>query len=46
MAFHNEILVAAFGVAIFSIIVQGLTMKPLLRGLGLLPGSARMEPQR
>jgi monovalent cation:H+ antiporter, CPA1 family len=43
MPYHNEILVAAFGVVVFSIIVQGLTMKPLLRGLGLLPGSGRVS---
>ena len=36
MTFHDEVLIAAFGVVVFSIVVQGLTMKPLLRGLGLL----------
>jgi CPA1 family monovalent cation:H+ antiporter len=36
MPFHDEVLIAAFGVVVFSIVVQGLTMKPLLRGLGLL----------
>ncbi|HEX3673523.1 MAG TPA: sodium:proton antiporter [Rhizomicrobium sp.] len=33
---RNEILIATFGVVTFSVIVQGLTMKPLLRRLGLL----------
>jgi CPA1 family monovalent cation:H+ antiporter len=46
MPFHNEILVATFGVVVFSIIVQGLTMTPLLRALGLLAGAARLELQR
>jgi CPA1 family monovalent cation:H+ antiporter len=36
MTFHDEVLIAAFGVVVFSIVVQGLTMKPLLRALGLL----------
>ena len=45
MTYRNEILVAAFSVVVFSIIVQGLTMKPLLRGLGLLARSARMQPR-
>jgi CPA1 family monovalent cation:H+ antiporter len=36
MTFHNEIMIAAFGVVVFSVIVQGLTMKLLLRRLGLL----------
>jgi CPA1 family monovalent cation:H+ antiporter len=36
LTFHNEILIAAFGVVVFSVIVQGLTMKLLLRRLGLL----------
>ncbi len=33
---HDEILIATFGVVTFSVIVQGLTMKPLLRRLRLL----------
>jgi monovalent cation:H+ antiporter, CPA1 family len=36
-AFHSEILVTAFGVVIFSVVVQGLTMQLLLRKLHLLP---------
>jgi CPA1 family monovalent cation:H+ antiporter len=36
LAFHDSILIATFGVVVFSVIVQGLTMKPLLRRLGLL----------
>jgi monovalent cation:H+ antiporter, CPA1 family len=36
--FHNEVLVTAFGVVIFSVIVQGPTTMPkLLQKLNLLP---------
>ena len=34
---YNEILVTAFGVIVFSVVVQGLTMPWLLRKLGTLP---------
>jgi CPA1 family monovalent cation:H+ antiporter len=34
---RNEIVIAAFGVVAFSVVVQGLTMPPLLRMLALLP---------
>ena len=37
LALRNEIVVAAFGVVAFSVVVQGLTMPLLLRVLGLLP---------
>jgi CPA1 family monovalent cation:H+ antiporter len=37
LAFHSEILIATFGVVVFSVIVQGLTMPVLLRMLRLLP---------
>ena len=37
LAWRNEIVVAAFGVVTFSVVVQGLTMTPLLRRLALLP---------
>jgi CPA1 family monovalent cation:H+ antiporter len=37
LAFHSEILIATFGVVVFSVIVQGLTMPVLLRVLRLLP---------
>ena len=37
LAFRNEIVTAAFGVVVFSVVVQGLTMPPLLRLLALLP---------
>jgi len=37
---HGEVVVAAFGVAAFSVIVQGLTMPPLLRRLGFVPARA------
>jgi monovalent cation:H+ antiporter, CPA1 family len=34
---RNEIVIATFGVVAFSVVVQGLTMSPFLRILGLLP---------
>jgi CPA1 family monovalent cation:H+ antiporter len=34
---RNEILIATFGVVVFSVVVQGVTMSPFLRLLGLLP---------
>jgi CPA1 family monovalent cation:H+ antiporter len=37
LAMRNEILVATFGVVAFSVVVQGLTMAPFLKMLGLLP---------
>lgn len=37
MVFRNEILVATFGVVVFSVIVQGLTMPPLLRRVKFRP---------
>jgi CPA1 family monovalent cation:H+ antiporter len=37
LAFHGEILIATFGVVVFSVIFQGLTMPMLLRVLRLLP---------
>jgi CPA1 family monovalent cation:H+ antiporter len=36
-AFYNEILITAFGVVIFSVVAQGLTMPLLLQRLHLLP---------
>jgi CPA1 family monovalent cation:H+ antiporter len=33
---HDEIVVAAFAVVVFSVVVQGLTMPPLLRMLGFI----------
>ena len=36
LAMRNEIVVATFGVVAFSVLVQGLTMSPLMRKLGLL----------
>ena len=35
--YHDEILVAAFAVVVFSVVAQGLTMPLLLRKLGFLP---------
>jgi CPA1 family monovalent cation:H+ antiporter len=37
LAFRNEIVIATFGVVAFSVVVQGLTMSPFLRVLGLMP---------
>jgi CPA1 family monovalent cation:H+ antiporter len=34
---HDEILIATFGVVVFSVVAQGLTMPLLLRKLGFLP---------
>jgi len=39
LVFHNEI-IATFGV-VFSVVVQGLTVPPLLRALALLPKRPR-----
>lgn len=41
LQFHSQITIAAFGVVVFSIIIQGLTVPVLLRRLGLLPPNAR-----
>jgi CPA1 family monovalent cation:H+ antiporter len=37
LAYHSEILIAAFAVVSFSVVVQGLTMPALLGRLGFLP---------
>ncbi len=37
LALRNEIVIATFGVVVFSVVVQGLTMPPLLRALAFLP---------
>ena len=37
LAWRNEIVIAAFGVVAFSVVVEGLTMPLLLRILGFLP---------
>jgi monovalent cation:H+ antiporter, CPA1 family len=39
MPLRNEIVIASFAVVAFSVLVQGLTMTPLLRRLGFLPAS-------
>jgi monovalent cation:H+ antiporter, CPA1 family len=36
---YNEILITAFGVVVFSVVVQGLTMRLLLRKLNILPNT-------
>ncbi len=36
---YNEILITAFGVVVFSVVVQGLTMPLLLRKLNILPNT-------
>lgn len=38
LALRDEVVVATFAVVAFSIVVQGLTMPPLLRALGFMPG--------
>lgn len=43
---RNEIVTVSFGVVAFSIFIQGLTMRPFLRGIGEVPGKpARRAPQ-
>jgi len=37
LAYREEIIATVFGIVIFSIFVQGLTIKPLLRGLNSVP---------
>jgi CPA1 family monovalent cation:H+ antiporter len=37
LPFRNEIVIATFGVVVFSVVVQGLTMSPFLRVLGVMP---------
>jgi CPA1 family monovalent cation:H+ antiporter len=37
LAYRDEIIIAAFGVVVFSVMIQGLTMPLLLRVLGFLP---------
>jgi CPA1 family monovalent cation:H+ antiporter len=37
LAMRGEILIATFGVVVFSVIIQGLTMPPLLRLTGFMP---------
>jgi CPA1 family monovalent cation:H+ antiporter len=37
LAYRDEIIIAAFGVVVFSVVVEGLTMPPLLQMLGFLP---------
>jgi CPA1 family monovalent cation:H+ antiporter len=40
LALRDEVVVATFAVVAFSIVVQGLTMPPLLRALGFMPGDS------
>jgi CPA1 family monovalent cation:H+ antiporter len=47
LKFHSEILIATFGVVVFSVIFQGLTMPMLLRLLRLSPaGRDRNKPTK
>ncbi|MEP6900459.1 MAG: sodium:proton antiporter [Actinomycetota bacterium] len=41
LAYRQEILTVTFGIVAFSVFVQGLTMIPLLRRLGQIPGNQR-----
>jgi CPA1 family monovalent cation:H+ antiporter len=43
LPFRDEILALTFGVVVFSILVQGLTIKPLVRGLKI-NGNSVQEP--
>jgi len=40
LPYHDEILIATFGVVCFSVVLQGLTMPLLLKRLGFLPAAA------
>jgi CPA1 family monovalent cation:H+ antiporter len=40
---RNDLLLAGFGVVLFSLVVQGLTVKPLLKWLGLTGESAEVR---
>ena len=44
MPLREEILAVTFGVVAFSLFAQGLTMTPLLRRVGELPGGAKATP--
>ena len=41
LPWRDQIVVAAFGVVTFSVVIQGITMAPLLKILGLLPRRPR-----
>jgi CPA1 family monovalent cation:H+ antiporter len=43
MAHRQELVVAGFGVVLFSLVIQGLTVKPLLNLLGLTREDAPPE---
>jgi CPA1 family monovalent cation:H+ antiporter len=40
LPFRIEIVIATFGVVAFSVVVQGLTMSPFLKILGLRPNAS------
>ena len=42
-AFRNELIVITFGVVLFTLIVQGLTVEPLVRFLGMMRGDDRLK---
>ncbi len=42
---RSEIIAVAFGVVAFSVLVQGLTMTPLMRKLNLLPDQTSLTPK-
>ena len=44
LAFRDEIVIATFGVVAFSIVVQGVTLTPLMRRLGIEFGSPLPKP--
>jgi len=41
---RDAIVAGTFGIVIFTSLVQGLTMRPLLRWTGLLPAAGRARP--
>jgi CPA1 family monovalent cation:H+ antiporter len=45
LRFHNQILIATFGVVAFSVIVQGITMPILLKQLGFIPATPSSPAQ-
>ena len=46
MPMRNEIVTVSFGVVAFSIFVQGLTIRPLLRRFGEIPGKAEAHREQ
>lgn len=45
LPWRNEIIIAAFGVVVFSVLVQGITMPVLLRRMRMLPHQAKADTE-